>query len=142
MSELYTVDQASDLLRLHVKTVRSYVRDGRLKATRIGKSYRIARADLEAFAGVTLPTPPRQAVARQRQAHVSSVIRLEAVSPDLRDRLAGLISGIATTPSETSERLHITINYNEEHASMTVILTGSLTSSAEILRLVSVVVEG
>lgn len=142
MSDLYTVEQVSDLLHLHVKTVRGYVRDGRLKATRIGKSYRIARADLEAFAGTSLPTPPRQAVARQRQAQVSSVIRVDAVSPDLRDRLAGLVSGIAATPPQSSERLHITINYDEEHATMTVILTGSLTTTAEILRLVSAVVEG
>jgi excisionase family DNA binding protein len=141
VSELYTVDQAADLLRLHVKTVRSYVRDGRLKATRIGKSYRIARADLEAFAGVSLPTP-QQAVARHRRAHASSVIRVDAVSPDLRDRVAGLISGIAATPSESSERLHITINYDEEYATMTVVLTGDLTGSAEILRLVSAVVDG
>lgn len=68
--------------------------------------------------------------------------RVDAVSPDLRDRLAGLISGIAATPSESSEQLHITINYDEELASMSVILTGGLTRSAEILRLVSAVVEG
>jgi excisionase family DNA binding protein len=30
---------------LHVRTVRKYVRDGRLKAVRIGKQYRIARDD-------------------------------------------------------------------------------------------------
>jgi excisionase family DNA binding protein len=142
MDDLYTVDQAAEFLRLHVKTVRGYVRDGRLEATRIGKSYRIARADLEAFAGVSPPAPTRQAVIRRRQAHASTVIRVDAVSPELRDRVAGLISGIATTPSDTSERLHITVNYDEEHAIMTVILTSGLTSSAEILRLVSAVVDG
>lgn len=142
MSDLYTVDQAAELLRLHVKTVRGYVRHGRLKATRIGKSYRIARADLEALAGTSLPTPARHAAARHRQAYASSVIRVDAVSPDLRDRVAGLIYGVAGTPPQGSERLHITINYDEEHASMTVILTGGLTSCAEILRLVSAVVEG
>jgi excisionase family DNA binding protein len=142
VNHLYTVDQAAELLGLHVKTVRGYVRDGRLKATRIGRSYRIARADLEAFAGVSLPTRPWQASARQRQAHASVVIRVDAVSPDLRDRVAGLVSGIAASPSESSERLHITVNYDEEHASMTVILTAGLTSSAEILRLVSALVDG
>ena len=79
----------------------------------LGKSYRIARADLETVAGASLPTPSRQAVARQRQAQASSVIRVDAVSPDLRDRVAGLISGIAASPSESSERLHITINFTD-----------------------------
>jgi excisionase family DNA binding protein len=46
-----TVRQVADLLGLHIKTVRGYVRDGRLKATRIGTSYRITRTDLAAFTG-------------------------------------------------------------------------------------------
>src|ERR1700735_1598499 len=48
---LMSVEQGAEVLKLHVRTVRSYVRDGRLKATRIGKQYRIALSDLEAFAG-------------------------------------------------------------------------------------------
>ena len=49
---LVTVDQAAEQLNLHPNTVLRYIRDGRLPATRIGKSYRIARANLDAFAGV------------------------------------------------------------------------------------------
>ena len=41
--ELYSVEQVAERLGLHVKTVRSYVREGRLKAVRIGKQYRIGR---------------------------------------------------------------------------------------------------
>ena len=47
MSEqLFTVEQVAQSLSLHVRTIRNYVRAGRLKATRIGKQYRIARSDL------------------------------------------------------------------------------------------------
>ena len=35
--ELYSVEQVAEHLGLHVRTVRNYVRDGRLKAVRIGK---------------------------------------------------------------------------------------------------------
>jgi len=59
MSQPYSVDQVASLLGLHVKTVRGYVRDGRLKAVRIGKQYRITREDLEAFAGQPVE-PPQQ----------------------------------------------------------------------------------
>ena len=48
---LYTVDQVAERLNLHAKTVRRYIRDGRLKAKRIGKEYRVARSDLDEFAG-------------------------------------------------------------------------------------------
>ncbi len=49
--ELYSVEQVAERLGLHVRTVRSYVREGRLKAVRIGKQYRIGQADLEALTG-------------------------------------------------------------------------------------------
>ena len=39
--DLYSVEQVAEQLGLHVKTVRNYVRDGRLKAVRIGKQYRM-----------------------------------------------------------------------------------------------------
>ena len=53
-TQLYSVERVAALLNLHVKTVRSYVRTGRLKAKRIGKQYRITRSDLEEFAGTSV----------------------------------------------------------------------------------------
>jgi excisionase family DNA binding protein len=50
-ASLLSVEQVAEILKLHVRTVRNYVRDGRLRATRIGKQYRIALSDLEAFTG-------------------------------------------------------------------------------------------
>ena len=49
---LYTVEQAAERLKLHPKTVLRMIREGRLKAARIGKAYRIAGDDLDAVAGV------------------------------------------------------------------------------------------
>jgi excisionase family DNA binding protein len=53
--ELYTVEMAAERLKLHPKTVLRFIRDGRLRATRIGKSYRILRSDLDAFGGGRSP---------------------------------------------------------------------------------------
>jgi excisionase family DNA binding protein len=69
------VEQVADMLGLHVKTVRAHVRDGRLKAVRIGKQYRIAREDLEALTGGAAPVPGRDAE-RDRHAEVSSIVHV------------------------------------------------------------------
>ncbi len=50
--ELYTVEAAAERLKLHNKTVLRFIREGRLRATKIGKQYRILHSDLDAFAGV------------------------------------------------------------------------------------------
>ena len=47
MPQLYSVEQVANRLGLNVRTVRGYIREGRLSAVRIGKQYRIAAEDLE-----------------------------------------------------------------------------------------------
>ena len=44
--QLVTVEQAAQELSLHPKTVLRYIRDNRLPATRVGRSYRILRSEL------------------------------------------------------------------------------------------------
>src|SRR6185312_3218275 len=68
--ELCTVDFAAGRLQLHPKTVLRFIRDGRLPAKRIGKSYRIRRADLDALAGAPAPVV---------EARVSAVVDVEPV---------------------------------------------------------------
>lgn len=73
--ELYSVEQVAERLGLHVRTVRSYVREGRLKALKIGKQYRITRGDLEAFLG-----PAAKAVATPSpRLEASSIVEIEGV---------------------------------------------------------------
>jgi excisionase family DNA binding protein len=137
MSELYTVERAATLLDLHIKTVRGYVRDGRLKATRVGKSYRIAKADLEAFVGGPVePTPVR----RERRVDVSTVVQIDALSQDMASRITTTITAAAGAPGD-GERLHIQALYNEEHASMKIILTGGVGRIAETLKLIEILVQ-
>ncbi len=45
----YTVSQASKLLQLHEKTVQRFIREGRLPAQKVGRSYRISGHDLSLF---------------------------------------------------------------------------------------------
>src|SRR4051812_41920029 len=55
---LCTVEFAAAQLQLHPRTVHRFIREGRLPARKLGKSYRIRRSDLEAFTGVAAPAEP------------------------------------------------------------------------------------
>lgn len=48
---IFTVDEVAALLDLHPKTVRRYIREGKLKANKIGGQWRVMRDDLESFVG-------------------------------------------------------------------------------------------
>ncbi|MGD8114459.1 MAG: helix-turn-helix domain-containing protein [Sphaerochaetaceae bacterium] len=46
----YTVSQAAGLLQLHEKTVQRFIREGKLSARKVGRSYRIDGHELSTFA--------------------------------------------------------------------------------------------
>lgn len=48
-AEVFTVEQVAELLKVHPETIRLAIRRGQLKAAKVGRSFRIARPDLESF---------------------------------------------------------------------------------------------
>jgi len=47
--EWLTLAQIAEELKLHIETVREWVRTKRLTAYRVGRDYRVKRADLDKF---------------------------------------------------------------------------------------------
>ncbi len=136
--ELYSVEQVAERLGLHVRTVRGYVRDGRLKAVRIGKQYRIAREDLEELVGHPLPDP---AVRRHRRVEVSSIVQVDAIPRETVDRLATMLHAAVNGPREGDVPVRLETVYDEERASLKIIILGGVGTTAELLRLVRVLTE-
>lgn len=48
--EYYTPQEVADLLKLHYNTIRRMIKSGELPAEKIGRQWRIRRADLEQLA--------------------------------------------------------------------------------------------
>lgn len=47
--DYYTVEQISNMLNIHPKTIQRYIREGKLRASKVGKSWRINGHDLSVF---------------------------------------------------------------------------------------------
>ena len=45
----YTVEQIAQMLQMHQKTVQRYIREGKLRAVKVGKGWRISGHDLSVF---------------------------------------------------------------------------------------------
>ena len=128
--ELYSVEQVAAKLGLHVRTVRNYVRDGRLKAVRIGKQYRVSAEDLEAFTGISEPGPARSA-------ELSAVAELEA-DRDTADRLATYVLSML----RGAQDLRVETIYDKERGLMKIIVFSDLAAGAELLKAVASLAEG
>jgi excisionase family DNA binding protein len=138
---LYSVEQVADLLNLHVRTVRNYVREGRLKAVKIGKQYRIAREDLEAMTGRPASALEREPVRRHRHVEVSSIIEVDAVSPETANRVMNLLGGSYNSRGSGHEPLRIETIYNAERAHMKVILVGGMDANASYFEMINAILE-
>jgi excisionase family DNA binding protein len=132
--ELYSVDQVAERLGLHVRTVRNYVRDGRLKAVRIGKQYRIARADLEALTGHLPAAEGTESEPPRCHVEVSSIVQIEAISFDAAGRVTNAMMAAAKGRPEADEPLRVDTIYDQERARFKVIITGSLATTASLLK--------
>ena len=137
-ARLYSLEQVAQRLGLQVRTVRSYVRSGRLKAIRIGKQYRVTRESLEDLTG---PAPKPDAVPRHRHVEVSSVIQVDAVSQDTASRVTNHLVGAAKAPRDDGSTLRVDTIYDEECSLLKVIVIGSLPNAANVFRLLSVLLE-
>ncbi len=135
--QLYSTEEVAEQLGLHVRTVRGYVRDGRLRAVRVGKQYRITREDLEAFVGSPVVDPPE--VGRHRHVDVSSIVEIDAVSQETAHRITTLLTAMRTYAND--QPLRIQTAYDEERARMKVVILGGLADTRQLLEYLQVVLE-
>jgi excisionase family DNA binding protein len=135
---MFSLEEVAERLGLQVRTVRSYVRAGRLKAIRIGKQYRVAREDLESITG---PRGWPASIARHRRAEVASVVQADAVSQETADRIITHLHGAAKAPRDDGSALRVETIYDRAHAHIRVIVIGSLGATAAIFGLISAILD-
>jgi excisionase family DNA binding protein len=139
--ELLSVFDIATRLNLHVKTVRNYVREGKLKATRIGKQYRISRADLEVFTGHPLPPTESEVAKRNRRIDVSSVMQIDAISPEASGQLENSLAAFAHGRCKDGHSLRIETIYDRHVGCMKVILLGGAIEISAALKFTSALLE-
>src|SRR3954453_23895552 len=114
-NDMYSVEQVAERLGLHVRTVRNYVRDGRLKAVRIGKQYRIVRTDLEALTGQRAAPLGTKSNPPDREVDVSSIVEIPAIDFEAASRVTNLLLASAKGRSPGDAPLRIDTMYDREH---------------------------
>jgi excisionase family DNA binding protein len=142
-SDFLSVDQVAERLGLHVRTVRRYVRHGRLRAVRIGKQYRIAREALDALTG-SADTPPGRAATlapEARHIEVSTIVHVEGVDAETAGRVTTALLAATNGRRDQADPLRIDTIYDPARARLKVVLHGSLVTTASLLKFVHAYLE-
>lgn len=115
----HTVEDAATRLGLHPRTVHRMIREGCLRATRIGKSYRILPADLDAFAGVapadTPAMPPR----------ATTIIDVPDMDAATADRLTTAMQGVWLSRGREYGAMQFTSTYDAPYRQLRFVAIGA-----------------
>ena len=160
MSNLYSVERISSLLDLHPKTVRGFIRDGKLAAHKVGRQYRVHGEDLNRFIGLRAPVdspehralaePPTKlpirldpdgANAAPDAMRVSSVIDIDPLSVEEASQLTNKLMAVRNgrNPVQASERGRVDCLYYETEQKLKVVLYGGTQFTIEMILFLSAV---
>jgi excisionase family DNA binding protein len=101
IKDYYTVEQISKMLNIHPKTIQRYIREGKLRATKIGKGWRITGHDLSAFTETKSDETPASINQSEHRIIASSVIDIVVDGKEDAIRIMNtLTASLNTKPSE------------------------------------------
>lgn len=126
-----TVEAAAAELQLHPRTVLRYIREGRLKATRIGKAYRINRSDLAALAGLPAapePDPPS----------VTSIVEIPGIAPELGRKWALAVTNALGAKPVSRPLLRADVIYDPERRHLKIVIVGSIPDTMNLMGLIRI----
>lgn len=135
MSELLSVNDVAERLQLRPRTIRDYIRTGRLHATRIGKQYRIRLEDLELIGRQGPPTPtapPNGPSDGEATVSATLVVRIEAADRRQEERVFTLLNVVGGTPGVALQVARIPTD-----GALQVVATGDLDGAVNVLSFIS-----
>jgi excisionase family DNA binding protein len=128
--QLLTVEQAAQQLNLHPKTVLRYIHDGRLPATRVGKSYRILRVDLDTLAGVASGGSEPDGSAR-----TTCITDIPDITLEAAERMATFLQAVALTGNAGTPPLHLQTAFDPQAGTLKIIAIGSPSDVGKLLEM-------
>ena len=110
----YSVEDISAMLGIHPKTTRRYITEGKLRAAKLGKQYRISGHDLSIF----LEAHGTAAAAADTPAHspridVSAVVDIDAADKDRAARISASILAAAQSKDQSYGKNSISVQQDD-----------------------------
>jgi len=141
----YTVDQIADLLHIHPKTIQRYIREGKLPARKIGKSWRVSGHDLSRFtenAKASSAGAENGAASSKDRVLVSAVADIPAEDREEATRVVNQLNAALNGKPPEYGRSAMHAQFLEAEGKVRVTLWGTARFAAEMMGFLSALTEG
>lgn len=114
---MYSVEAAADRVGVHQRTILRFIQQGKLKAHKVGRQWRITAADLNSLLGESVQT---------KKAESSSVLDIPVSNDAEANRLNNLVMAALNSRSEDQYSPRVDFLYNKDEGRVRFILWGSI----------------
>jgi len=155
--DIYTVDQVADLLELHPRTVRRFIREGKLTARKVGKQWRIKEQDLKVLLGDenegsretgevvefkdTTPVSKEELAEHKEKVQVSAVVDVFVADREEAFRLSNMILAVMNSKDPSYGKKRCNYMFYEVELKARFILWGNPAFVGDLLSSISLISE-
>ncbi|GFZ32584.1 2-hydroxyacid dehydrogenase [Clostridium zeae] len=154
--KLYTIDQVAEILGMHHKTIRKFITEGKLRASKVGKQWRISGHDLSLFMEnsdiqvekkkeeeslIEFSTDKINKSDNQNKINVSSVVDINQLNIDEYNRISNSLLAIMNSKDPNLGLSTIKMQYSEKENRLRVLLWGDIKFTEEILKFIELLME-
>ena len=120
----YTVEKISEMLSIHPKTIQRYIREGKLRANKVGKGWRVSGHDLSVFMEQNRPNEIKKEPPQTR-VEVSAVVDMVCGEHEAM-RLTNLLNGALLSKPPEYGRSSMHTQYIPEQNKLRISLWGGI----------------
>ena len=156
--KFYTIDQIAEILGMHHKTIRKFITEGKLRANKVGKQWRISGHDLSLFMednNVNIKNSNNRLESekiefsngdidsnnRTSKINVSTVIDINEVDIDEHRRISNTLLALMNTKNSKMSNSTINIKYYKNDKNLKVMLWGDMEFIKEMLDFIATITE-
>ncbi|MDT8717376.1 helix-turn-helix domain-containing protein [Clostridium sp. 19966] len=156
-NNFYTIDKVAEILGMHHKTIRKFISDGKLEASKVGKQWRISEHALSVFMeknshgvkeekvedeeNIDFVTTEKMEHVSKERINISTVIDLKDVNKDEYMRISNTLIAVMNINDSKMDKATLNMKYQEKESRLRIMLWGNMKFIQDMLSSISVLIE-
>lgn len=154
--KFYTIDQIAEILGMHHKTIRKFITEGKLRANKVGKQWRISGHDLSLFMednnvnirnnkseceNIEFSNTNLDSNDKTSKINISTVIDINEIDMDEHRRISNTLLALMNSKDSKMSNSTINIKYYENSKNLKIMLWGDIEFTKEMLDFISTITD-
>ncbi|WP_160680493.1 helix-turn-helix domain-containing protein [Clostridium sp. C8-1-8] len=156
-NQFYTIDKIAEILGMHHKTIRKFITEGKLPASKVGKQWRISGHDLSIFmeknnvnisdkeiseeSNIDFVTNGEIKDTVNEKVNVSTVVDINDIDKEEYFRISNTLIALMNCKDPKMGKSTVNVKYDEKVSRLRVLLWGNIGFIEEMLSVISMLVE-